>query len=46
MTQTLEAKALVVDEAKGPFKLVDIQLDLAKLKSDEVIVRYQHTGVW
>lgn len=45
MSQLLEAKALVIDEAKGPFKLVDIELDLSKLKSDEVMVKYHHTGV-
>ncbi|KAJ9475248.1 putative S-(hydroxymethyl)glutathione dehydrogenase (putative) [Pseudozyma hubeiensis] len=45
MTQQLEAKALVVDKARGPFHLVDIELDLSKLGPDEVIVRYHHTGV-
>ncbi|KAJ1018021.1 hypothetical protein NDA16_004890 [Ustilago loliicola] len=45
MTQPLQAQALVVEEAHGPFKVADIELDLDKLKSDEVIVRYRHTGV-
>lgn len=46
MAQQLDAKALIVDEACGPFKLVDLKLDLGNLKPDEVIVRYHHTGVW
>ncbi|KIS66632.1 uncharacterized protein UMAG_10581 [Mycosarcoma maydis] len=45
MAQQLDAKALIVDEACGPFKLVDLKLDLGNLKPDEVIVRYHHTGV-
>lgn len=46
MAHLLDAQALIVDEAHGSFKLADIELDLDKLKSDQVIVRYQHTGVW
>ncbi|SPO32817.1 related to Alcohol dehydrogenase class III chi chain [Ustilago trichophora] len=45
MAQQLDAKALVIDEVHGPFKLVDIELDATKLKADQVVVRYQHTGV-
>ena len=45
MTQKLNAQALVIDEAHGPFRLVDIELDAGQLKPDEVVVRYRHTGV-
>lgn len=45
MAQQLDAKALVIEQAHGSFKLVDIQLDPSRLKSDQVLVRYQHTGV-
>ena len=46
MAQTLQAQALVIEQAHGPFQLADIQLDISQLKPDEVIVRYHHTGVW
>lgn len=42
----LDGKALVAEETNGDFHLVDIQLDADKLGPDEVIVRFQHTGVW
>ncbi|GAK66601.1 alcohol dehydrogenase [Moesziomyces antarcticus] len=45
MAQTLQAQALVIEQAHGPFQLADIQLDISQLKSDEVVVRYHHTGV-
>lgn len=42
----LDGKALVAEETNGEFHLVDIQLDVNNLGPDEVIVRFQHTGVW
>jgi len=41
-----KAQALVVEEAGGRFKLVDIDVNAEDLRDDEVLIRFHASGIW
>ena len=43
---SIKPKALVVEEAGGPFKLVETRVKIDTCRDDEVLVHFQASGIW
>ena len=43
---SIKSKALVVEEAGGPFKLVNTRVKIDNCRDDEALVRFQASGIW